>query len=127
MSPTQRLTRTVAAWHAQRRRGRAWRASPESSEMPEDSRARTRAVRAQMAATGQTYTQAAATLDTPRMNRDLPPAGPMVALMFAELMTTGRRAAVAQEPGLPAEAAAAVQAARSRCGPTSYPKRPAMC
>jgi hypothetical protein len=80
--------------------------------MPKDSRARTRAVRDRMTATGESYTQAAAALAAPsRMNRDQPPAGPVVALMFAELMAAGRRAAIAQEPGLPAEAAAAVQSA----------------
>ena len=91
--------------------------------MPKDSRARTRAVRARMAETGQAYTQAAASLAAPpRMNRDLPPAGPMVALTFAELMATGRRTAIAQEPGLPAEAAAAVQAALTPLWPHVVPE-----
>ncbi len=91
--------------------------------MPKESRARTRAVRREMAETGQAYTQAAASLAAPpRMNRDLPPTGPMVALMFAELMATGRRAAITQEPGLPAEAAAAVQAALTPLWPRVAPE-----
>ena len=90
--------------------------------MPKQSRARTRAVRDRMAATGENYTQAAASLTVPRMNRDLPPAGPMVTLMFAEIMAAGRRAAIAQEPGLPDEAAAAVQAALTPLWPHVVPE-----
>jgi hypothetical protein len=45
------------------------------------------------------------------MERDLPPTGPVAVLMFAELMATGRRAALTQEPGLLDEAAAVVQVA----------------
>ncbi len=75
-----------------------------------------------MAATGQTYTHATASLAAPpRMTRDLPPAGPMAALMFAEIMATGRRAAIAA-PGDLAEAAAAVQAALTPMWPHVVPE-----
>lgn len=95
--------------------------------MPKDSRARTRAVRARMAETGQTYTQAAVSLAVPaQMNRDLPPSDAAITLIFAEIMAAGRRAAIAASDDL-AEAAAAVQAALTRCGRKSYPKRPATC
>jgi hypothetical protein len=63
-----------------------------------------------MAATGETYTQArAGLLVPPRMDRDTPPDGLVVALMFGELMAAGRRAAIAAPEDL-AEAAVAVQA-----------------
>ena len=89
--------------------------------MPKRSRARTRAVRARMAETGQNYTQAAVSLSVPQMNRDLPPAGAMVALMFAELMAAGRRAAIAASEDL-AEATAAVQAALTPLWPHVVPE-----
>jgi hypothetical protein len=89
--------------------------------MPKDSRARTRAIRERMAETGQSYTQAAASVAVPRMNRDLPPAGYMVDLMFAELMAAGRRAAIAAPEDL-AEAAAAVQAALTPMWPQVVPE-----
>ncbi len=79
--------------------------------MPKDSRALTRAARARMAATGETYTQARAGLLTPpRMDRDTPADTLVAAVMFGELMAAGRRAAIAAPDDL-AEAAAAVQAA----------------
>lgn len=91
--------------------------------MPKDSRARTRAVRTRMAATGETYTQArAALLAPPRMDRDSPPDPLVAALMFGELMAAGKRAAIRQEPGLPAEAAAAVQDALTPLWPRVVPE-----
>jgi hypothetical protein len=79
--------------------------------MPKESRARTRAARERMTATGQTYTQALTALDgPPGMDRDSPPDPVMTALMFGELMAVGRRAAV-YGPGDLAGAAAAVRAA----------------
>jgi hypothetical protein len=90
--------------------------------MPKDSRARTRAVRARMAGTGQTYTQAAAALAAPpQMNRDLPPSEAVIALIFAEIMTVGRRAAIVASDDL-AEAAAAVQAALTPMWPQVVPE-----
>jgi len=90
--------------------------------MPKDSRARTRAVRARMAGTGQTYTQAAVSLAAPpRMNRDLPPSGAAITLMFAEIMAAGRRAALAASDDL-AGAAAAVQAALTPMWPHVVPE-----
>ncbi len=54
----------------------------ETIAMPKDSRALTRAARARMAATGETYTQArAGILTPPRMDRDTPPDGLVTALM----------------------------------------------
>ena len=91
--------------------------------MPKDSRALTRAARSRMAATGETYTQArAALLAPPRMDRDSPPDTLVASLMFGELMATGRRAAIAQEPGLPDEAAAAVQDALTPLWPRVVPE-----
>ena len=91
--------------------------------MPKDSRALTRAARSRMAATGETYTQArAGLLAPPRMDRDTPPDGLVAALMFGELMAAGRRAAIAQEPGLPDEAAAAVQSALTPLWPRVVPE-----
>jgi len=90
--------------------------------MPKDSRARTRAVRARMAETGQTYTQAAAGLAAPpRMNRDLPPSAAVATLIFAEIMAAGRRAAIAASDDL-AEAAAAVEAALTPMWPQVVPE-----
>ena len=90
--------------------------------MPKDSRALTRAARARMAATGETYTQARAGLLTPpRMDRDTAPDGLVAALMFGELMAAGRRAAIAAPDDL-AEAAAAVQAALTPLWPRVVPE-----
>jgi hypothetical protein len=72
--------------------------------------------------TGQTYTQAAASLAVPaQMNRDLPPSGAVITLIFAEIMTVGRRAAIAASDDL-AEAAAAVQAALTPMWPQVIPE-----
>ena len=90
--------------------------------MPKDSRALTRAARARMAATGETYTQARAGLLTPpRMDRDTPADTLVAALMFGELMAAGRRAAIAAPDDL-AEAAAAVQAALTPLWPRVVPE-----
>lgn len=90
--------------------------------MPKDSRARTRAVRARMAETGQTYTQAAATLPgPPQMNRNQPASEAVSTLIFAETMTVGRRAAIAASEDL-AEAATAVQAALTPMWPQVVPE-----
>jgi hypothetical protein len=102
--------------------GRAWRARPKAAIMPKDSRARTRAVRARMEETGQSYTQAAVSLAAPaQMNRDLPPSAAAVTLIFAEIMAVGRRAAIAASDDL-AEAAAAVQAALTPMWPQVVPE-----
>jgi hypothetical protein len=90
--------------------------------MPKDSRALTRAARARMAASGETYTQArAALLTPPRMDRDTPPDGLMAGLLFGELMAAGRRAAIAAPDDL-GEAAAAVQAALTPLWPRVVPE-----
>ena len=90
--------------------------------MPKDSRARTRAARARMAATGETYTQArAGLLAPPRMDRDRRRTALVAALMFGELMAAGRRAAIAAPEDL-AEAAAAVQAALTPLWPHVVPE-----
>jgi hypothetical protein len=87
--------------------------------MPE---ARKRAVRRRMAETGQTYTQAAASLAAPpQMNRDLPPSEAVITLVFAEIMAVGRRAAIAASDDL-AEAATAVQAALTPMWPQVVPE-----
>jgi hypothetical protein len=87
--------------------------------MPKDSRARTRAG---MAETGQTYTQAAASLAAPpQMNRDLPPSEAVITSIFAEIMAVGRRAAIVASDDL-AEAAAAVQAALTPMWPQVVPE-----
>jgi hypothetical protein len=102
--------------------GRAWRARRKAAIMPKDSRARTRAIRTRMAETGQTYTQAAAGLAAPaQMNRDRPPSGAAITLMFAEIMAAGRRAAIAASDDL-AGAAAAVQAALTPMWPQVVPE-----
>ena len=102
--------------------GRAWRARRKAAIMPKDSRARTRAVRARMAGTGLTYTQAAAALAAPpQMNRDLPPSGAVITLIFAEIMAVGRRSAIVASDDL-AEAAAAVQAALTPMWPQVVPE-----
>lgn len=90
--------------------------------MPKDARALTRAARSRMAATGETYTQArAALLAPPRMDRDTPPDSLVAALMFGELMATGRRAAIAAPEDL-ADAADAVQAALTPLWPQVVPE-----
>jgi hypothetical protein len=102
--------------------GRAWRARRKAAIMPKDSRARTRDVRARMAETGQTYTQAAASLAAPpQMNRGLPPSEAVIPLIFAEVMAVGGRAAIAAPDDL-AEAAAAVQAALTPMWPHVVPE-----
>jgi hypothetical protein len=104
-------------------RGRAWAVPPERTiAMPKDSRALTRAARARMAAAGETYTQArAALLAPPRMDRDTPADNLVAALMFADIMAVGRRAAIAAPEGL-AGAAAAVQAALTPLWPRVVPE-----
>lgn len=90
--------------------------------MPRDSRARTRAARARMAATGQTYTEALAALTgPPGMERDEQAAPAMAALMFAEVMVTGKRAAEAAGDDL-AAATAAVRAAITPMWPQLVPE-----
>lgn len=90
--------------------------------MPKDSRARTRAARARMAATGATYTEALAALAAPPgMERDEQAAPAMVALMFAEVMVTGKRAAEAAGDDL-AAATAAVRAAITPMWPQIVPE-----
>jgi hypothetical protein len=90
--------------------------------MPKDSRARTRATRTRMAATGETYTRARAGLASPpRMDRDTPPDSLVTALMFGELMAAGRRAAITA-PGDLAAAAAAVQTAITPLWPQVTPE-----
>ena len=91
--------------------------------MPKDSRALARAARARMAVTGETYTQARdGLLNPPGMDRDSPPDNLVAALVFGELMAAGRRAAIRQEPGLPAEAAAAVQDSLASLWPRVVPE-----
>lgn len=89
--------------------------------MPKDSQALTRAARARMAATGETYTQARAGILTPGMDRDTPLDGLAVALMFGEMMAAGKRAAVTA-PGDLAAAAAAVRAAITPLWPQVVPE-----
>jgi hypothetical protein len=90
--------------------------------MPKDSRARTRATRTRMAATGETYTQARAGLASPpQMDRDTPPDSLVAALMFGELMAAGRRAAITASEDL-AAAAAAVQTAITPLWPQVVPE-----
>jgi hypothetical protein len=97
------------------------RPAGKSSTMPRDSRALTRAARARMAATGETYTQARAGILTPRMDRDSAH-GVTAALAFAELMAAGGRAARAVgDGGLPA-AVAAVRAAVLPLWPRTVPE-----
>jgi hypothetical protein len=75
-----------------------------------------------MQATGETYTQARAGLLTPpQMDRDTPADTLVAALMFAEIMAAGRRAAIAASEDL-AEAAAAVQAALTPLWPRVVPE-----
>lgn len=80
--------------------------------MPKDSRARSRATRTRMAATGENYTQALTA--PPGMERDHQPFGPVIELMFADVMVAGKRAAMSAPPG---DLAAAVTAVRKTIAP----------
>lgn len=61
--------------------------------MPKESRARTRATRARMAAAGENYTQALAAVTAPRLNRNPADATTAMTTMgFAQLMAAGAKA-----------------------------------